>query len=43
MTKDEVIYTLYADNEAKLKHTIELIEEHNPVVVGGMVLKRVSG
>ena len=43
MLKDEVIYTLYADNETKLKQSIELIEEHNPIVVGGMVLRRVSG
>ena len=38
--KGEKLYTVYADNEAKLKDAVEIAEEHMPVTVGSMLLGR---
>lgn len=38
----EVMYKLYADNEAKLNRAKELAERYSPVVIEGMLIKRVA-
>lgn len=38
----EVLFTLYAESETKLKHAQELAERYCPVQIEGMLLKRVT-
>jgi AMP phosphorylase len=38
----DVLFTLYADNEAKLQRAKDMAERYGPVVIEGMLIKRVS-
>lgn len=38
----EVLFTIYADNEAKLRRARETARKYPPVVIEGMLIKRVS-
>ena len=38
----DVLFTLFADNEAKLERARELAERYSPVVIEGMLIKRVA-
>ena len=42
MEAGEVLFTLYADNEAKLARAKELAERYSPIVIEGMLIKRVT-
>ena len=38
----DVLFTLYADNEAKLQRAKDMAERYSPVVIEGMLIKRVA-
>ena len=38
----EKLFTIYADNEAKLRRAKETAMKYPPIVIEGMLLKRVS-
>ncbi len=38
----DVLFTLYADNEAKLQRAKDMAERYGPVVIEGMLIKRVA-
>lgn len=38
----DLLFTLYAENEAKLERAKELAEKYSPILIEGMLLKRVS-
>ena len=38
----DVLFTLYADNEAKLLRAKDMAERYNPITIEGMLIKRIS-
>ena len=42
MEEGEVLLTIYADNEAKLKRAKETAIKYQPMDIEGMLIKRVS-
>jgi AMP phosphorylase len=38
----DVLFTLYADNEAKLERAKDMAERYNPITIEGMLIKRIS-
>ena len=40
--KGEVLFSLYADNEAKLLRAKDMAERYSPITIEGMLIKRIS-
>ena len=38
----DVLFTLFADNEAKLERAKDMAERYNPITIEGMLIKRIS-
>ena len=37
-----MLFTLFADNEAKLERAKDMAERYNPITIEGMLIKRIS-